>query len=107
MRNTSVVIDTTQSLKRFLRSTMPVMKDASEKSDKPQLTKPPLTTKSMRAFVDHTSGWNTTGTTTPLDNLLISISMSEITDKNVAVRETNTTVSPYLIRRHSGAVQLY
>ena len=71
------------------------------------LTIPPTTTKTITAFIDHPSKWNTTGTYTPLEkfteaeSLLISHSMSTIIDKRIAVRVTNTTESPYLIRKHT------
>ena len=68
---------------------------------------PPTTTKKIRAFVDHTSKWNTTGTVTPLEkftetaSLLISHSTSTIIDKRIAVRVTNTAESTYLIKKHT------
>ena len=68
---------------------------------------PPTTTKTNTAFVDHLSKWNTTGTVTPLEkltetaSLLISQSMSTISDKRVAVRVTNTTELPYLIKKQT------
>ena len=71
------------------------------------LTIPPVTTKTVTAFIDHPSKWNTTGTVTPLEkftetaSLLISHSMSTIIDKRIAVRVTNTTESPYLIKKHT------
>ena len=71
------------------------------------LTIPPATTKTITAFVDHPSKWNTTGTVTPVEkftetaSLVISHSISTITDKIIAVRITNTTESPYLIKKHT------
>ena len=71
------------------------------------LTIPPTTTKTITAFIDHPSKWNTTGTVTPLEkftetaSLLISHSMSTIIDKRIAVRVNNTTESPYLIKKHT------
>ena len=89
---------------------MQVKTASSETTTKPQpviteeaLTIPPTTTKTITAFIDHPSKWNTTGTVTPLEkftetaSLLISHSMSTIIDKRIAVRVTNTTESPYLI----------
>ena len=113
MRNNSVVIDTTHGLILFPHLTMQVKTAASETTTKPQpvildeaLTIPPTTTKTITAFIDHPSKWNTTGTVTPLEkftetaSLLISHSMSTINDKRIAVRVTNTTESPYLIKKH-------
>ena len=113
MRNNSVVIDTTHGLLYFPHLTLQVKTASSETTTKPQpvitdeaLTIPPTTTKTIKAFIDHASKWNTTGTVTPLEkftetaNLLISHSMSTIIDKRIAVRVTNTTESPYLIKKH-------
>ena len=114
MRNKSVVIDTTHGLIHFPHPTMQVKTASSETTTKPQrvitddgLTIPPTATKAITAFVDHPSKWNTTGTVTPLEkftettSLLISHSMSTIIDKRRAVKVTNTTESPYLIKKHT------
>ena len=87
---------------------------SSETTTKPQpviadeaLTIPPTTTKTITAFVDHPSKWNTTGTVTPLEKfletagLLISHSISTTIDKRTAVRLTNTLESAYLIKKHT------
>ena len=97
MRNNSVVIDTTHGLIHYPHLTMQVKTASSETTTKPQpvitdeaLTIPPATTKTITAFIDHPSKWNTTGTVTPLEkftetaNLLISHSMSTIIDKRIA-----------------------
>ena len=104
MRNNSVVIDTTHGLIHFPHLTMQVKTTSSETTTKPQpvitdeaLTTPPTAAKTITAFIDHPSKWNTTGTVTPLEkftetaSLLISHSMSTIFDKRIAVRVTNTT----------------
>ena len=114
MRNNSVVIDTTHGLIHFPHLTMEVKTASSEKTLKPQpvitdeaLTIPPTTTKTIPAFIDYPSERNTTGIVTPLEkftetaSLLISHSMSTISDKRIAVRVTNTTESPYLIKKHT------
>ena len=114
MRNNSVVIDTTHGLIHFPNITMQVKTASSETTTKPQpvitdeaLTIPPKTTKTIIAFIDHPSKWITTGTMTPLEkftetaSLLISHSMSTIIDKRIAVGVTNTTESPYLIKKHT------
>ena len=112
-RNNSVVIDTTHGLIYFSHLTMQVKTASSETTTKPQpvitdeaLTLPPTTTKTITAFVDQSSKWNTTVTVTPLEkftktaSLLISHSKSIIFDKRIAVRVTNTTESPYLFKKH-------
>ena len=114
IRNNSVVIDTTHGLIHLPHLTMQVKTASSETTTKPQpvitdeaLTIPPTTTKTITAFIDHPSKWNTTGTVTPLEKftetaiLLISHSMSTIIDKRIAVRVTNTTESPYHIKKHT------
>ena len=112
MRNNSVVIDTTHGLILFPHLTMQVKTASSETTTKPQpvttdgtLTIPPTAPKTITAFIDHPTKWNTTSTVTPLEkftetaSLLISHSMSTIIDKRIAVRVTNTTESPYLIKK--------
>ena len=114
MRNNSVVIDTTHGLTHFPQLTMQIKTASSETITKPQpvitdeaLTIPPTTTKTITTFIDHPSKWNTTGTVTPLEKftetagLLISHPMSTIIEKRLAVRVTNTTESPYLIKKHT------
>ena len=114
MRNNSVAIDTTHGLIPFPHLTMQVKTASSETTTIPQpvitdeaLTTTPTTTKTITDFIDHRSKWNTTGTVTPLEvftetaSLLISHSMSTINDEIIAVRVTNTTESPYLIKKHT------
>ena len=99
MRNNNVVIDTIHGLIHFPHLTMQVKTASSETTTKPQpvitdeaLTIPPTTTKTITAFIDHPSEWNTAGTVTPLGkftetaSLLISLSMSTINDKRIAGR---------------------
>ena len=118
MRNNSVVIDTTHGLIHFPHLTMQVKTASSEINTKPQpvitseaLTIPPTATKTITAFIDNQSKWNTTGSVTPLEkftetaSLLISYSMSTIIDKRIAVRKTNTTETPYLIKKHTQIAQ--
>ena len=112
MRNNSLVIDTTHGLIHFPDLTMQVKTASSETTTKLQpvitdetLTIPPTTTKTITAFIDHPSKWNTTGTVTPFEkftetaSLLISHSMSTKIDKRIAVRVTNTTELPCLIKK--------
>ena len=114
LRNNSVVIDTTHGIIHFPHLTLQVKTASSEKNTRAPpvttddaLTIPPTTTKTITAFVDHPSKWNTTGTVTPLEkltetaSLLISQSTSTIIDKTKAVMVTNTTESPYLTKKHT------
>ena len=93
---------------------MQVKTASNETATKPQpvitneaLTIPPTTTKTITAFIDYPSKWNTTGTVTPLEKftetacLLISHSISTVIDRRIAVRVTNTTELPYLIKKHT------
>ena len=113
MRHNSVVIDTTHGLIHFPHLIMPAKNAAIEARAKPQhilvqenTTVPPMTTKTITAFVDHPSEWHTTGTVTPVGkfteaaSLLVSHSISAIIDKKTAIRITNTTESPYSIKKN-------
>ena len=114
MRHNSVVIDTTHGLIHFPHLTRQVKSALSQTSAKLQavlihdsITKPEMTTKTIRAFVDHLSEWNKTGTVTPVEkftesaSLIISHSMSLIIDTKKAVRVTNTTESPHTINKNT------
>ena len=118
MRHNSVVIDTTHGLLHFPHLTMQVKSALSQTSAKVQavlihdnITIPQMTPKTIPAFVDHVSEWNTTGTVTPVEkftetaSLIISHSMSTIIDRKIAVRVTNTTVSPYTINKNTQIVE--
>ena len=93
---------------------MQVKSVLSQKSAKPQavlihdsITIPKKTTKTITAFVDQLSEWNSTGTVTPVEKfteaaiLIKSHSMSTIIDRKIAVRATNTTESPYTINKNT------
>ena len=108
MRHSSVFIDTTLGLIHFPHLIMRVKNAFSGKSAKPQsvpihdsITVPPMRTKTITAFVDHSSEWNTTGTVTSVEkiteaaSLIKSHSSSTKFDKKIAVRVTNTTESLY------------
>ena len=112
MRHNSVVIDTTHGLIHFPHLTMQVQCAMSQTSAKPQvvvmrdsITITQMTTKTITAFVDHLSEWNTTGTVFPVEkitaaaSLIKSHSMSTIIDRKIAVRVTNTMESPYTINK--------
>ena len=114
MRHNSVVIDTTHGLIHFPHLTMQVKSALTQTSVKPQavlihdsITIPQQTTKTITAFVDHVSEWNTIGTVTPGEkftetaSLIISHSMSTTTDRKIAVRVTNTTESLYTINKNT------
>ena len=66
-----------------------------------------MTTQTITAFVDHLSEGNKTGTVTPVEkftktaSLIISHSISTIIDRQITVRVTNTTESPYTIKKNT------
>ena len=75
MKHNSVVIDTTHGLIHVPHLTMQVKNASSRASAKPQpvlihdsIIIPQMTTKTITAFVDHSSEWNTTGTVTQWKN---------------------------------------
>ena len=93
---------------------MQVKSALSQTSAEPQpvlihdnITKPQMTTKTITAFVDHISEWDTKVTVTPVEkltkaaSLILSHSMSTITVRKIAVRVTNTTESPYTINKNT------
>ena len=113
MRHNSVDIDTTHGLIHFPQLTIQAKKAAIETTAKPQpvliqdnTTVPPMTTKTITAFVDHPSEWHTTGTVSPVGkfteaaSMLKSHSISTIIDKKTAVRITNTTESPFSTKKN-------
>ena len=129
MKHNSVVIDTTHGLIHFPHLTMQIKSALLQTSAKPQavlihdtITIPQMTTKTITAFVDHLSEWNTTGTVTPVEkftetaNLIIYISISTIFDKKVAVSNQHKRITLYdqqehtncrILRSYSGAIQIY
>ena len=75
-RHNSVAIDTTHGLIHFPHLTMQVESASSETSAKAQVvlihdskTIPPITTKTIIAFVDHLSKWRTLGTVTKVEKI--------------------------------------
>ena len=114
MRHNSVVIDTTHGLIHFPHLTMQVKSALSQTSVKAQavlihdsITITEMTTKTITAFVDHMSEWNTTGTVTPVEkitetaSLIRAHSMSTINDRRIEVRVTNTTESLFKINKNT------
>ena len=111
MRHNSVVIDTTHGLLHSPHLTMQVKSALSQTSAKLQallihdnITIPQMTTKTITAFVDHVSEWNTTGTVTPVEKFTETASLIKshsITDTKIAVRVTITTETPYTINKNT------
>ena len=119
MKSNSVVNDTKHGLIHFPHLTMQNKTASNETTTKwqPVITDDALilltrTTKTITAFVDHPSKSNTASTVTPLEtftekgSMLSSHSMSTINDERIAVRVTNTTESPYLIKKPTQIAEL-
>ena len=105
MRIDSVVIDTTHGLVAFPHLRMQVKSASSGTSAKPQvvpihgsITVPPMTTKTMTAFVDHSSEWSTTGTVTPVDKFMKAASL--IVSHSLSAKLTKTKPSGTLTQRN-------
>ena len=82
MKHNSVVIDTTHDPIHFPYLTRQVKSASSQASAKPQpvlihdsITIPQMTTKTITAFVDQSSEWNTTGTVTPVEKFTEAASL--------------------------------
>ena len=86
------------------------------------ITIPPMTTKTITEFLDHSSESKTTGTVTPLEkfteavSLIISLSASTITDKKKQSESPTQLNHPKnqekhtncrILRSHSGAIQIH
>ena len=71
------------------------------------IARSPMTTETITSIIDHLLEWNATGTVTPVEkfteaaSLIISHSISTITDRKTAVRVTNTTESHYTINKNT------
>ena len=114
MRDNNVIIDATRGLIHFPHPRRQVKNAAIQTSAKPQpvlihdrTTVPPMTKKTITAFVDHPSERHTTGPVKPVRkfteavSLLMSQPISTIINKNTAVRITNTTKPPYPIKKNT------
>ena len=82
LRHKSVVDDTTHDLIHFPHLTMQVKSALSQTSAKPQavlmhnsIALPEMASKTITAFVDHLSEWNTTGTLFPLEKFTETASL--------------------------------
>ena len=120
MRNNSVVICSTHGgLIHFPHLTMQFDTAKSETTAKPlpvitenSLTIPPTTTETSTTFVDPALEWNTTGTVPTLEKftetagLLVSHSRPTMIDKRKTVSVTNTTESPYLIKKKTQIAEI-
>ena len=106
MRHNSVVIDSTHGLIHFPHSTMQVKSASSQTSAKPpvvliheSITVPQMTTKTITAFFDHFSEWNTTSTVTRVEKFTATASLIKNpfnfnnNQQKESSQKTNTTES--------------
>ena len=109
-----MVIDTTHGPIHFPHPIMRAKNVATETSANSQhlliqnnTTVPPMTTKTITVLVDHPLEWHTTSTVTPVGkfteaaSLLLCHSISTIIDKKTAIRITDTTELPYLVKKNT------
>ena len=117
MRHISVVIHTTHGLIHFPHLTMEVKSASSGTTAELQvilihdsITVPPVITKTITAFVDHLSEWNTTGTVTPMEkftevaSLIISYSISKKIDylfDRASQNEQTISTEQYLLNSNT------
>ena len=114
MRHNSVVKDTAHGLIQFPHLTMQFKSASSGRSAKLQavffhggITVPPVTTKTLTAFVEHLLDRNTTCTLTTVEkfteaaSLILSHSFPTIIDRKTAFGMTNTLESPYTINKNT------
>ena len=114
MRYNSVILDIPHALLQFPHLSMQAKTADEGKTVKPQAvmtpedkTIPPMTTKAINAHANYTSQFKTTGIITPIEQytegatLLISHSMSTVTNKEVPIRVTNTSESPDTLKKNT------
>ena len=114
MRHISVVIDTTHGHIHFPHLTRQVKSVSKQTRAKPQvsllydcITIPQMTTRTSKAFVDHLSERNTTGTVTPVEkltetaSLMISHLILTIIGRKILVGVTNTKESLYTMNKNT------
>ena len=126
MKHNSVVIDTTHGLIHFPHLTMQVKSALSQASGKPQpvliydsKTIQQMTTKTITAYVDHSSEWNTTGTVKvhrSREPNHIPFNVNNNRQENSSQSNLHNGITLYdqqkhtncrILRSHSGAIQDY
>ena len=114
MRHNSVVLDITHGILHFPHLSMQVKSVDEQRIVKPQaviipedITIPAMVTKNGNAHANFISQFRTTGIVTPLEQftenatLLVSHSMSAITNKEIPIRVTNVGETPYTLKRNT------
>ena len=114
MRHNSVILDIPHGLLHFPHLSMQAKTTDEVKTMKPQaviipedITIPSMTTKTINAHTNFSSQFKTTGTITPVEQytenatLLISHSMSTITENEVPIRVTNVGETPYTLKKNT------
>ena len=114
MRHNSVVLDITHGILHFPHLSMQVKSVDEPKSVRPQaviipedITIPAMVTRNIKAYTNFNSHFRTTGIITPIDQytenatLLVSHSMSAMTNGEIPIRVTNVGETPYTLKRNT------
>ena len=114
LKNNSAILDVSQGLLHFPHLTYSIETDEYTRNRKMYkvqvknpITIPPETTQTITAYTDITSTIDTTGVINPATNhcsgdpLVVASSISTASDRKIEVRVTNTTPTPYTIKKNT------
>ena len=114
LKNNSAILDVSQGLLHFPHLTYSIETDEYTRNRKlykvqfkSPLTIPPETTQTITAYTDITSTIDTTGVINPATNhcsgdpLVVASSISTASNRKIDVRVTNTTPTPYTIKKNT------
>ena len=114
LKNNSAILDVSQGLLHFPHLTYSIETDEFTRNRKlykvqvkSPLTIPPETTQTITAYADITSTIDTTGVINPATNhcsgdpLVVASSISTASNRKIDVRVTNTTPTPYTIKKNT------
>ena len=114
LKNNSAILDVSQGLLHFPHLTYSIETDEYTRNRKlykvqvkNPLTIPPETTQTITAYVDTSSTIDTTGVINPATNhcsadpLVVASSISTASNQKIDVRVTNTTPTPYTIKKYT------
>ena len=114
LKNNSAILDVSQGLLHFPHLTYSIETDEYTRNRKMYkvqvknpITIPPETTQTITAYTDITSTIGTTGVINPATNhcsgdpLVVASSISTASNRKIEVRVTNTTPTPYTIKKNT------
>ena len=114
LKNNSAILDVSQGLLHFPHLTYSIETDEYTRNRKlykvqikNPLTIPPETTQTITGYTDISSSIDTTGVINPATNhcsgdpLVVVSSISTASNRKIGVRVTNTTPTPYTIKKNS------